>query len=128
MMLQEPHTYIGHIAEGLVCQITVKPQDLLERGVSAIRFEWQGKPSTPVHLEQYIRFKREVFQDISNRSGKRIMDTSIMPNGMVVASLYTPQAGEPSMSSSVTDFHPQAGQPPTAARRNPSVPPAPAGT
>jgi len=95
MNFQEPHTYIGQIADGLICYITVKPQDLREGGTSAVMFEWQGKPSTPAHFQKYLRFKREVFQDISNRSGKRIMDISIIPNGQIVSHVYVPHQNAP---------------------------------
>ena len=89
---QKPHIYIGQIAPGVACHISVKAQDLLNGDVSAITFEWTGRPSTIEHLNKYLRFKREVFQDISNRSGKRILDASLMPGGKVVTTVFTPQA------------------------------------
>jgi len=89
---QKPHIYIGQIAPGLSCQISIKEQDLNDGDVSAIVFEWTGRPSTSDHLAKYSLFKRGVFQDISNRSGKRIMDVSLMPGGKVVTTVFTPQA------------------------------------
>lgn len=86
-----PHTYIGHIDDGVICYITIKPQDLREDGLFAVLFEWRGKPDMAKHYQKYQSFKREVFQDISNRSGLRIMDTSITPDGQLVSHIYDPQ-------------------------------------
>ena len=91
MNSQTSHTYIGQIDNGVICYITINPQNFHDGGLFAVIFEWRGKPDVTKHYQKYLSFKREVFQDISNRSGKRIMDTSIMPNGEIVAYIYMPQ-------------------------------------